>query len=152
MAPPFLRFQTKYLYLWTFVGAQKSGQREDSILKMDNRFGSVGIWSSEIIYRFLYPNQWILVNKIRISAVHVYWDKLQKTTPLKTWDIIKYHNLPNFEICRWYSNLGQTCDTIKTGCQVKKISNLIIEESSPFPDNSNMPNPLLKPTLAAWNS
>jgi hypothetical protein len=45
--------------------------------------------------------------------------------------------------------LPRTCDTIKTGCQVKKISNLIIVKFSPIPDNSDMPNPLLKPTLAA---
>ena len=38
--------------------------KEDSILKMDNRFGSVGMGSSEIIYRFLYPNRWGLVNQI----------------------------------------------------------------------------------------
>jgi hypothetical protein len=65
--------------MWTIGGAQKSGEKEDSFLKMDNRFGSVGIGSSEIIYKFLYPNQWVLVNKIRIFAggdllrVHVKW-------------------------------------------------------------------------------
>jgi hypothetical protein len=29
--------------MWTFGGAQKSGQKEDSILKMENRFGSIEI-------------------------------------------------------------------------------------------------------------
>jgi len=35
-----------------------SGQKEDSILKMDNRFRSVGIGNSEIIYMHLYPSYW----------------------------------------------------------------------------------------------
>jgi len=29
------------------------------------------------------------------------------------------------QICRWYSNLAQTCDIIKTGCQVNIILNII---------------------------
>jgi hypothetical protein len=53
--------------MWNFGRALKSGQEKDSILKKDNRFGSVGIGSSEIIYVHLYPNRWALVNNIRIS-------------------------------------------------------------------------------------
>ena len=36
-----------------------------------------------------------------------------------TWKISQVH------IRRWYSNLAQTCDIIKTGCQVKIILNII---------------------------
>jgi hypothetical protein len=55
----------------------------------------------------------------------------------------------NVAVRRCNQNSGKIIDTIKTGCQVKKISNLIIVKFSPIPDNSDMPNPLLKPTLAA---
>jgi len=41
-------------------------------LKMEARFGSVGIGESESVYMDLYPNRWVLVNHIRIFAVHVY--------------------------------------------------------------------------------
>ena len=43
--------------MWTFGGAQKSGEKEDSILKMENRYGSGGIRESEIVWMRLYPNQ-----------------------------------------------------------------------------------------------
>ena len=43
------------------------------------RFGSVGIGESEIVYICLYPNRWVLVNGLKISA---------------TGDIKKYHKLP----------------------------------------------------------
>jgi hypothetical protein len=54
--------------MWTFGGAQKSGQKEDSILKMENRFGSGGIESSEIIYMHLYPNRRAFSIKIKDSG------------------------------------------------------------------------------------
>jgi hypothetical protein len=50
-----------------FRESVKAGQKEDSIKKMEKRFGPFGIGSSEIIYMDLYPNRWALVNKIRIS-------------------------------------------------------------------------------------
>ena len=55
-------------------------------------------------------------------------------------------NPPEVVISRWYSNLGQVCDIIKTGCQVKEISNLFIVKSSPSTDNLDMSNAPLKPT------
>jgi hypothetical protein len=40
-----------------------SGQKEDSILKMDNRFGSGGLVSTDKSNVNLYPNRWDFVNK-----------------------------------------------------------------------------------------
>jgi hypothetical protein len=34
--------------MWTIGGAQKLGEKEDSFLKMDNRFGSVGAGELQI--------------------------------------------------------------------------------------------------------
>jgi hypothetical protein len=34
--------------MWTIGGSQKSGEKEDSILKMDNRFGSIEAGELEI--------------------------------------------------------------------------------------------------------
>jgi len=36
--------------------------KSDVILKMDNRYRSIGIGSSKMIYMHLYPNRWDLVN------------------------------------------------------------------------------------------
>jgi len=46
--PPFKRFQTDKLIMWTIGGAQKSSEKEDSFLKMDNRFGSIEAAELEI--------------------------------------------------------------------------------------------------------
>ena len=51
--------------MWTVGGAQKSGEKEDSFLKMDTRSGSVGLGSSEIINMNLYQNRWVLSIKMR---------------------------------------------------------------------------------------
>mgnify|MGYP000557045138 CR=1 FL=1 len=45
-----------------YEGAQKSDVKSDSIMLMENRFGSVGKGESEIIYMHLYPSRWDLVN------------------------------------------------------------------------------------------
>ena len=52
-------------------------------------------------------------------------------------------------VSRCNQNSRKYRDIIKTNCQVKKISNLIIVKSSPPNDDSDMSNPPLKPTLAA---
>jgi hypothetical protein len=65
---PFSGFQTEELIMWTIRRSAKSAQKEDSILKMEKHFGSVGIGSSEIIYMHLYPNQWAFSIKIKDSA------------------------------------------------------------------------------------
>jgi hypothetical protein len=54
--------------MWTIRRSAKSAQKEDSILKMEKHFGSVGIGSSEIIYMHLYPNQWAFSIEIKDSA------------------------------------------------------------------------------------
>jgi hypothetical protein len=37
---------------------QKSQEKEDVIMKIENSFGSIGYGNSEIICMHLYPNQW----------------------------------------------------------------------------------------------
>ena len=54
---PFISFQIKEIILWNFGRAFMSGQKEDSILKVDSDSVSVGIESSKIIYSFLYLNR-----------------------------------------------------------------------------------------------
>jgi len=49
-------------------------------------------------------------------------------------------------VIRCNQNSRKYRNTIKTGCQVKKISSLIIGKSQPFPDNFDMSNAPLKPT------
>jgi len=49
--------------MWNFGRAYQSGQKESSILKMDNRFGSGGLVSAEKTNTNLYPNRWDFVNK-----------------------------------------------------------------------------------------
>ena len=64
MAPPFLGFKQMNSVCGIFEGAQKSDEKSDSILEMENRFRSDGIGESEMVYVYLYPNQWDLVNQI----------------------------------------------------------------------------------------
>ena len=45
-----------------FEGLYKSVGKADSILKMDNRFGSGGKIKLECFYLDLYPNLWVLVS------------------------------------------------------------------------------------------
>jgi hypothetical protein len=52
----------------TFVGAEKSGEKEDSILEVEYRFGSVGSGESKIAYTHLYPNQGAFSIKIQDSG------------------------------------------------------------------------------------
>jgi len=47
---------------------QQSARKSDSILKMENRFGSGGIGESAIGYTHPYPNRWVLSIKIRDSG------------------------------------------------------------------------------------
>jgi hypothetical protein len=46
-----------------FEGLYKSAEEPDSILKMDNRFGSGGKRELEYFYLDLYPNLWVWVNQ-----------------------------------------------------------------------------------------
>jgi hypothetical protein len=85
MAPPKLRFQTKELGMWIMHRYALSGEQQDLIQKIENCFRSVGIGESDIAYMlsdiaymFLYPNRWVLVNRMKIPA---------------TGDILKYHKL-----------------------------------------------------------
>ena len=63
MAPPFLRFQTKELRIWTIQRNAESDEKPGSILQMENHFKSAGIGETEIVIH-LYPNRWVLVNQI----------------------------------------------------------------------------------------
>jgi hypothetical protein len=63
MAPPLLRFQTEGLSRRIIQENSRSGERQDSIQKLEKRFESVGIGKSEIVYMRLYPNQCDLVNQ-----------------------------------------------------------------------------------------
>ena len=49
-------------------------------------------------------------------------------------------------VSRCNQNSRKYRDIIKTNCQVKKISNLIIVKSSPPTDDSDLSNAQLKPT------
>jgi hypothetical protein len=51
-----------------FEGDQKSDEKSDSILEMENRFRSVGMGASEIGYIDLYPNRWVFSIKIQCSG------------------------------------------------------------------------------------
>ena len=55
-------------------------------------------------------------------------------------------------VSRCNQNSRKYRDIIKTNCQVKKISNLIIAKFSPSTDDSDLSNAQLKPTLAVINS
>ncbi len=48
--------------MWTFGGVQKSDEKSVSILEMKNRFRLAGMGKSGIVYMYLYPNLWDLVN------------------------------------------------------------------------------------------
>jgi hypothetical protein len=50
--------------------------------------------------------------------------------PFPTPIIIKYHKLPQIQICRWYHHRGTITDITKTVRQVKKILNLIFGKLS----------------------
>ena len=50
MAPPFLRFQTEELRIWTIQRNAESDEKPGSVLYIENRFKSVGIGESEIVY------------------------------------------------------------------------------------------------------
>jgi hypothetical protein len=56
--------------------------------------------------------------------------------------IIKYHKLPQIQICRCNHNSGENTDIIIYGCQVKKILNLIILKSSTSNSNLILINPV----------
>jgi hypothetical protein len=58
--------------MWNFGRAYQSGQKESSILKMDNRFGSGGLVSAEKTNTNLYPNRWNSVNKNKNSDEYMY--------------------------------------------------------------------------------
>jgi hypothetical protein len=66
MAPPFLRFQTEEFRLGTQRKAELV-EESDSILEKQSRFRSVGAGESEVVYAYLYSNQWELVNQNEIS-------------------------------------------------------------------------------------
>jgi len=48
MAPPFLRFQTEGLIMWTIDRNPISDEKQDSIMKIENRFRSDGIGKSRL--------------------------------------------------------------------------------------------------------
>jgi hypothetical protein len=52
----------KLIRVWTIRRSARIRWEPDSILLLKNRFRSVGIGESKIIYMHLYPNRWILVN------------------------------------------------------------------------------------------
>jgi hypothetical protein len=59
----------KLIRVWTIRRSAIIRWEPDSILLLRNRFRSVGIGESKIIYMHLYPNRWILVNPFfRITA------------------------------------------------------------------------------------
>ena len=47
-------------------GAQKSDEKSYSIPYTKNRFRSVGVGESEIVNMDLYPNRWVLVNRMEV--------------------------------------------------------------------------------------
>ena len=65
MAPPFLRFQTLELRIWTIQRDAESDEKPGSILLLENRFRSAGIGESEIVYMLVYPNR--SINSIKIE-------------------------------------------------------------------------------------
>ncbi len=65
LKPPFLRFQTKELRIWTIQRNAESDEKPGSVLYIENRFRSAGIGDSEIVYMHLYPNRWALVKHNR---------------------------------------------------------------------------------------
>jgi hypothetical protein len=76
MTPPILRFQTKKLITWINQENAASDEQQDSIQQLVNHFRPGGIGASEIVYMDLYPNLWVLVNRMKITV---------------TRDIVKYH-------------------------------------------------------------
>jgi hypothetical protein len=46
----------------------RSDEKSDSISEMESLFNSGGIGDSEIVYMDLYPNQWVLVNRMKINV------------------------------------------------------------------------------------
>ena len=80
--------------MWIIRRGTKSDRDSDPIMQMENHFRSSGIGKSKKIYLHLYPFRWDLVNHNRdYRQLVIYRDNLQKTTPPKTCDIIKYHKL-----------------------------------------------------------
>lgn len=62
---------------------------------------SGGAGKSEIVCTHLYPNRWVLVNKIRIFASG---DILRISLNRKTCDILAYHNI--FRASKTFDKLG----------------------------------------------
>jgi hypothetical protein len=59
----------KLIRVWTIRRSARIRWEPDWVLLLKNRFRSVGIGESKIIYMHLYPNRWILVNPFfRITA------------------------------------------------------------------------------------
>jgi hypothetical protein len=57
MVPPFLRFQAEELSIWTIRMSAKGRPERGFNSEMENRFGSVGLGSSEITNMNLYQNR-----------------------------------------------------------------------------------------------
>jgi hypothetical protein len=87
--------------MWNFGRAYQSGQKESSILKMDNRFGSGGLVSAEKTNTNLYPNRWNSVNKNKNSDEYMYIEIICILPKLNI--SFEYHRLFGFSnVCiRW---------------------------------------------------
>jgi hypothetical protein len=68
MTPPIVKgFKQNNLDCGVLEGAEKSDEKSDSTLEMENRFRAAGIGASEYVYMHLYLNRWDLVNHNRES-------------------------------------------------------------------------------------
>jgi hypothetical protein len=59
----FLKAEIEKLSMLIIEGVSSSDEKSDGVQKTKNRFRSIGICSSEIIYVNVYPNRRYLVNQ-----------------------------------------------------------------------------------------